>query len=120
MDLQTGIHLWLMHDGAPPHLWLMHGGATPHLWLMHGGAPPHLWLMHDGTPPHSLPAFQKFLNSVFPKKKTDRTRLTNSITPPPDLNSLDFYLLEHLRSIVNSKEVSDLQDLQQRRKVDVS
>ena len=52
VDLQTGIHLWLMHDGAPPHLWLMHDGAPPHLWLMHDGAPPHLWLMNDGAPPH--------------------------------------------------------------------
>jgi hypothetical protein len=50
----------------------MHGGVPPHLWLIHDGAPPRLWLMHDGAPPQFLPAFRKFLNSVFSKERIGR------------------------------------------------
>ena len=33
----------------------------------------HLWLMNDGAPPHFLPAFRKFLNSMFPKQRIGRS-----------------------------------------------
>ena len=104
-------HLWLLHDGASPHLWLLHDGAPPHLWLLHNGASPHLWLMHDGAPPHFLPAFRKFLNNLFPKKLIGSGSPTASPSRSPDINSFDFYLLEHLRSSVHCNEVIDLQNL---------
>jgi hypothetical protein len=73
--------------------------------------------MHDGAPPHFLLALRAFLN-VFSKHLVGRVSPTAWPLRPPDLNPLDFfYLLEHLKFTLYAKEFSDVQDLQQRRRV---
>jgi hypothetical protein len=52
---------------------------------------------------------------VFPKERICRGLPTACPSRSSDLNSFGFYLLEHLRSTAHSKEVSDLQDLRQRK-----
>jgi hypothetical protein len=74
----------------------------------------HLWIMHDGVPPRFLFAVREFLNSVFPEHWTGRGGPKAWPAPSSDLNPLDFYLWEHLKSTVYATEVCDAQDLQQR------
>jgi hypothetical protein len=73
----------------------------------------HVWFMHDGAPPHFLHTIRQYLNQTFQWKWIGCKGLVNWPAWSPDLNPLDFWLWEHLKTLVYSVPVSDSQVLQQ-------
>jgi hypothetical protein len=74
----------------------------------------HMWSMHDGAPPHCLRTVRQHLNQTFGEQWIGRGGPVNWPARSPDLNSLDFWLPGHLKALVCSAPISDLEVLQQR------
>jgi hypothetical protein len=74
----------------------------------------HMWFMHDGAPPHFLRTVRQHLNQAFDEQWTGRRGPVNWPARSPDLNTLDFWLWGHLRALVHSAPINDLEVLQQR------
>ena len=68
-----------------------------------------MWFMHDGAPPHSALASRAILLQRFPNKWIGRQGPTQWPARSPDLNSLDFYLWGHLKAIVYSTPIHNVE-----------
>ncbi|EZA62845.1 hypothetical protein X777_01160 [Ooceraea biroi] len=73
-----------------------------------------MWFMHDGTPAHFIRAARNFLNERFDNRWIGREGPTAWPARSPDLNPLDFYLWNHLKTIVYARPIENAEDLLQR------
>lgn len=73
-----------------------------------------MWYMHDGAPAHFSILAREYLNEVYQNKWIGRDG--PQLWPPrsPDLNSLDFFLWGHVKSLVYTTQVNTLDDLENR------
>jgi hypothetical protein len=68
----------------------------------------HTWFMHDETQPHFLCIVRQHLIQTSGEERIARGDPVNWPAPSPDLNPLNFWLWEHLKSLVYSAPISDL------------
>ncbi|KAJ4438886.1 hypothetical protein ANN_14840 [Periplaneta americana] len=69
---------------------------------------------HDGAPAHFSRTARRYLNRRFPDRWIGRGGPIAWLPRSPDLNPLDFYLWGHLKSLVYSSPVPDLESLRNR------
>jgi hypothetical protein len=74
----------------------------------------HVWSMHDGAPPHFLGTLRQHLIQTFGEHWIGRGSPVNWPARSPDLNPLDFWLRGHLKTLMYSASISDLEVWQQR------
>lgn len=70
--------------------------------------------MHDGAPAHFSTDVRTYLNTNYPLRWIGRGGPISWPPRSPDLNPLDFYLWGHLKNLVYSTEVNDIEDLRRR------
>jgi hypothetical protein len=73
-----------------------------------------MWFMHDGAPPHFLHIVRRHLTQAFNVQWIGRGGPVAWPARSPDLNPLDFWLWGHLKTLVYSTPVDDIQTLQDR------
>lgn len=73
-----------------------------------------MWYMHDGAPAHFSILVRNYLNEVYPNRWIGRGGPQPWPPRSPDLNSLDFFLWGHLKSIVYSTPINTIDDLRNR------
>lgn len=73
-----------------------------------------IWFMHDGAPAHFSLIAREFLNEAYPGRWIGRAGPIAWPARSPDLNPLDFFVWGHLKSMVYSTPVQDIEDLRQR------
>jgi len=73
-----------------------------------------MWYMHDGAPAHFSVMVRNYLQTVFPNRCIGRGG--NVQWPPrsPDLNSLDFFLWGHLKTLVYTSPINTVEELRER------
>lgn len=73
-----------------------------------------MWYMHDGAPAHFSILAREHLNRAYPNRWIGRGG--PQFWPPrsPELNSLDFYLWGHLKTLVYGTPVETLEQLRNR------
>ncbi|KAJ4434880.1 hypothetical protein ANN_23451 [Periplaneta americana] len=74
----------------------------------------HIHFLHDGSPAHFSPTARRYLDRRFPDRWIGRGGPIAWPPRSPDLNPLDFYLWGHLKSLVYSSPVPDLESLRNR------
>ncbi|KAJ4445852.1 hypothetical protein ANN_12537 [Periplaneta americana] len=74
----------------------------------------HIHLLHDGAPAHFSRTARRYLDRRFPDRWIGRGGPIAYPPCSPDLNPLDFYLWGHLKSLVYSSPVPDLESLRNR------
>jgi hypothetical protein len=74
----------------------------------------HMWFMHDEASPHFLRIVRQDLNQTFGEQWIERRVPVNWPARSPDLNPLDFWPWGHLKALVYSMPISDLEMLEQR------
>ncbi|KAJ4441123.1 hypothetical protein ANN_10973 [Periplaneta americana] len=74
----------------------------------------HIHFLHDGAPAHFSRTALRYLDRRFPDRWIGRRGPIAWPPRSPDLNPLDFYLWGHLKSLVYSSPVSDLESLRNR------
>lgn len=73
----------------------------------------HMWFIHDGAPTHVLCIVRQHLNQTFGEQWIGRGDPVNWPAQSPDLSPLVFWLWGHLKSLVYSAPITDLEILQQ-------
>ncbi|KAJ4445621.1 hypothetical protein ANN_12303 [Periplaneta americana] len=71
----------------------------------------HIHFLHDGAPAHFSRTARRYLDRRFPDRWIGRGGPIAWPPRSPDLNPLDFYLWGHLKSLVYSSPVPDLESL---------
>ncbi|KAJ4449127.1 hypothetical protein ANN_00522 [Periplaneta americana] len=74
----------------------------------------HIHFLHDGAPAHFSLTARWYLDRRFPDRWIGRGGPIAWPPRSPDLNFLDFYLWGHLKSLVYSSPVTDLESLRNR------
>ncbi|KAJ4425598.1 hypothetical protein ANN_27794 [Periplaneta americana] len=74
----------------------------------------HIHFLHDGAPAHFCHTARRYLDRRFPDRWIGRGGPIAWPPRSPDLNPLDFYLWGHLKSLVYSSLVPDLESLRNR------
>ncbi|KAJ4439464.1 hypothetical protein ANN_07588 [Periplaneta americana] len=74
----------------------------------------HIHFLHDGSPAHFSRMDHRYLDRRFPDRWIGRGGPIAWPPRSPDLNPLDFYLWGHLKSLVYSSPVPDLESLRNR------
>ncbi|KAJ4445382.1 hypothetical protein ANN_07187 [Periplaneta americana] len=74
----------------------------------------HIHFLHDGAPAHFNRTARRYLDRRFPDGWIGRGGPIAWPPRSPDLNPLDFYLWGHLKSLVYSSPVPDLESLRNR------
>ncbi|KAJ4425894.1 hypothetical protein ANN_27520 [Periplaneta americana] len=74
----------------------------------------HIHFFHDGAPAHFSRTARRYLDRRFPDRWIGRGGPIAWPPRSPDLNPLDFYLWGHLKSLVYSSSVPDLESLRDR------
>ncbi|KAJ4442484.1 hypothetical protein ANN_04070 [Periplaneta americana] len=74
----------------------------------------HIHFLHDGAPAHFSRTARRYLDRRFPDRWIGRGGPIAWRPRSPDLNPLDFYLWGHLKSLVYSSPVPDLESLRNR------
>ncbi|KAJ4445089.1 hypothetical protein ANN_06888 [Periplaneta americana] len=74
----------------------------------------HIHFLHDGAPVHFSRTARRYLDRRFPDRWIGRGGPIAWPPRSPDLNPLDFYLWGHLKSLVYSCPVPDLESLRNR------
>ncbi|KAJ4426971.1 hypothetical protein ANN_26770 [Periplaneta americana] len=74
----------------------------------------HIHFLHDGAPAHFSRTARRYLDRRFPDRWIDRCGPIAWPPRSPYLNPLDFYLWGHLKSLVYSSPVPDLESLRNR------
>jgi hypothetical protein len=73
-----------------------------------------MWFLHDGAPAHFSLTAREHLNNTFPHRWIGRGGPVAWPPRSPDLNPLDFYLRGHLKTLVYSNPIPDVDTLRQR------
>ena len=73
-----------------------------------------MWFMHDGAPAHFSLEVREFLNRTFNNRWAGRGGPQPWPPRSPDLNSLDFFLWAHLKTLVYSTPVNSVEELKNR------
>lgn len=73
-----------------------------------------MWLQHDGAPAHFSRVAREFLDNAYPARWIGRAGPVPWPARSPDLNPLDFYLWGHVKQIVYSRPIDNINDLRQR------
>lgn len=71
----------------------------------------HMWFMHDGAPAHFFGSVKEYLNKIYPLRWIGRGGPQEWPSRSPDLNSLDFFLWGHMKSLVYTTPIEDKDDL---------
>ncbi|KAJ4436028.1 hypothetical protein ANN_18654 [Periplaneta americana] len=74
----------------------------------------HIHFLHDGAPAHFSRTARRYLDRRFPDRGIGRGGPIAWPPRSPDPNPLDFYLWGHLKSLVYSSPVPDLESLRNR------
>lgn len=74
----------------------------------------HMWLMHDGAPAHFSLLVRQHLDMVYPNRWLGRGGPQPWPPRSPDLNPLDFCIWGHLKTLVYSTPVQNVEDLRHR------
>ncbi|KAJ4435008.1 hypothetical protein ANN_23581 [Periplaneta americana] len=74
----------------------------------------HIHFLHDGSPAHFSRTARRYLDRRFPDRWIGRGGPIAWPPRSPDLKPLDFYLWGHLKSLVYSSPVPDLESLRNR------
>ncbi|KAJ4436003.1 hypothetical protein ANN_18627 [Periplaneta americana] len=74
----------------------------------------HIHFLHDDAPAHLSRTARRYLDRRFPDRWIGRGGPIAWPPRSPDLNPLDFYLWGHLKSLVYSSPVPDLESLRNR------
>ncbi|KAJ4433566.1 hypothetical protein ANN_15875 [Periplaneta americana] len=74
----------------------------------------HIHFLHDGAPAHFSRTARRYLDRRFPDRWIGRGGPIAWPPRSPDLNPLDVYLWGHLKSLVYSSPVPDLESLRNR------
>ncbi|KAJ4430312.1 hypothetical protein ANN_22525 [Periplaneta americana] len=74
----------------------------------------HIHFLHDGAPAHFSRTARRYLDRRFPDRWIGRGGPIAWPPRSPDLKPLDFYLWGHLKSLVYSSPVPDLESLRNR------
>ncbi|KAJ4432367.1 hypothetical protein ANN_20986 [Periplaneta americana] len=74
----------------------------------------HIHFLHDGAPAHFSRTARRYLDRRFPDRWIGRGGPIGWPPRSPDLNPLNFYLWGHLKSLVYSSPVPDLESLRNR------
>ena len=73
-----------------------------------------MWFMHDGGPPHFLHIVRRHLTQAFNEQWIGQEGPVVWPARSLDLNPLDFWLWGHLKTLVYSTPVNDINTLQDR------
>ena len=73
-----------------------------------------MWFMHHGTPAHFSYVGKEYLDVANPNRWTGRVGPVAWPPRSPDLNPLDFYLWERLKTLVYATEILNVAVLKQR------
>lgn len=73
-----------------------------------------MWFMHDGAPPHFSIIARQHLQNVYGNRWIGRGGPVPWPPRSPDLNPLDFYLWGHLKQLVYSRPIPNVDVLRQR------
>lgn len=73
-----------------------------------------MWFLHNSAPPHFSLVARQYLTERFANQWIGRDGPITWPARSPDLDPLDFYLWGHLKSIVYSTPVANVQLLRQR------
>lgn len=73
-----------------------------------------MWLMHDGAPPHFSVRVREFLNHTYHNRWIGRGGTQSWPPRSPDLNSLDYFLWGHLKSLVYAVPIQTEDELRNR------
>lgn len=74
----------------------------------------NMWFMHDGAPAHFSRNVRDHLDIIYPNRWIGRNGPIAWPARTPDLNSCDFFLWGHMKSVVYRTPVINAADLQQR------
>ena len=92
------------------YLRMLQNDLMPQLECIGEGKP--LWFMQDGAPPHYATIVRNWLNGNF--ENWIRRRDTAEWAPrSPDFTPMHFYFWGHLKQIVYSTRISDIDHLRQ-------
>jgi hypothetical protein len=72
-----------------------------------------MWFMHDGAQSRFLRIVRQHMNQIFGEHWIGRGGAVKWRARSTDLNSLDFWLWGHLKTLVYSAPMNDLDVLQQ-------
>ncbi|GBN98902.1 hypothetical protein AVEN_119552-1 [Araneus ventricosus] len=70
-----------------------------------------MWFMHNGAPAQFSITVRHFLNATYPARWIGRCGPVAWPPHSPDLNTLDFFFWEHLKSLVYEMPVDSAEDL---------
>ena len=73
-----------------------------------------MWFMHDGAPAHFSVVARQFLTATYGDRWIGRSGPHLCPARSPDLNPLDYFLWGHLKSLVYSRPVENVDDLRDR------
>ena len=73
-----------------------------------------MWFMHDGAPAHFSFQAREFLNHNYNNRWTGRGGTQPWPPRSPDLNSLDFFLWGHLKTLVYNTPINSEEELRTR------
>lgn len=73
-----------------------------------------MWFMHDGAPAHFSVQARNYLNQNYHNRWIGRGGPREWPPRSPDLNSLDFFLWGHLKTLVYSTPVQSVEELKNR------
>ena len=71
----------------------------------------NMWFIHDGAPAHFSNNVRNHLNRTFPNKWIGCGGPIRWPARSPDLNPLDYFLWDHLQTLVNYSPVDTMEEL---------
>ena len=103
---------FFFHETVTGKLYLdmLQNDLMPHLARINEGKP--LWFMQDGAPPHYATIVRNWLNGNF-ENWIGRRGTVEWAPRSPDLTPMDFYFWGHLKQIVYSTRIADVDQLRQ-------
>ena len=73
-----------------------------------------MWYMHDGAPAHFSVMVREHLHALYPNRWIGRGAPQEWPARSPDLNSLDFFLWGHVKTLVYKTPIHTVEELRER------